>query len=93
MSKKKSKSKNVTVKSLSPESLAQSAASFYSSGDYKNALSRYERLYKECPDESNKKQLIACLLARSKQLAQKQMYVARILRFVPLGATCNKTSI
>lgn len=86
MSKKRSKSKSsvVKVKSLSPQSLAQSAASFYSAGDYKNALSQYERLYKEHPDESTKEHLISCLMARSKQLQQKQMVVEACALFAKL---------
>jgi hypothetical protein len=84
MSKKHKKSRHSVVKSLSPQSLAQSAASLYSAGDYKNALPRYERLYKEQPDKSTKELLISCFLERTKQLHQKQMYLEACALFANL---------
>ena len=76
MSKKtKSKSKSSGIQTLSPQALVQSATSFYLVGDYKSALPRYEKLYKETPDERIKERLIHCLIERSKQLHEKQMFV------------------
>lgn len=76
MSKKaKRKSKSSGIQTLSPQALVQSATSFYLVGDYKSALPRYEKLYKETPDELTKERLIHCFIERSKQLHEKQMFV------------------
>lgn len=84
MNKKCKKPKSTAEQTLSPQSQALSAASLYSAGDYKNALSRYERVYKEHPDPLIKESLVACLLARSEQLSQKHMYLEASALFAKL---------
>src|SRR3990167_1538731 len=79
MAKKiKSKSKASNLRDLSPESLSQSANSLYVAGDYKNALSRYERLYKDNQSTIIKERLIHCLSERSSELRKKHMYVEAV---------------
>ncbi len=72
---KKKNPKASSLNALSPKALEQSAASYYEATDYKNALPRYERIYRKTPNDSNKDRLINCLLHRAKRLREKNMYL------------------